>query len=119
MSSALIHGVVQQAGKIILGKERQIRLALACLLARGHLLIEDLPGVGKTTLAHVLAKSLGLQFPRIQFTSDMLPADILGVSLYERDSGGFKFHPAPLFPQLHLGDGVHPTTPTPTTAPPS
>src|SRR6266545_3345305 len=74
MSSALIHGVVQQAGKIILGKERQIRLALACLLARGHLLIEDLPGVGKTTLAHVLARSLGLHFQRIQFTSDKLPA---------------------------------------------
>src|SRR5882762_6518904 len=75
MSYPLIQGVVQQAGKIILGKERQIRLALACLFASGHLLIEDLPGVGKTTLAQVLAKLLGLNFHRIQFTSDMLPAD--------------------------------------------
>src|SRR5256712_11333685 len=111
MSSALIQGVVQQAGKIILGKERQIRLALACLLARGHLLIEALPGVGKTTLAHVLAKSLGLQFQRIQFTSDMLPADILGVSIYERDSGGFKFHPGPIFAQVILADEVNRATP--------
>src|SRR5437762_7244507 len=85
MSYPLIQGVVQQAGKIILGKERQIRLALACLLASGHLLIEDLPGVGKTTLAQVLAKLLGLNFHRIQFTSDMLPADIVGVSVYERE----------------------------------
>src|ERR1700752_981629 len=82
-----IERVIEAAGHIILGKESQVRLSLACLLARGHLLIEDLPGVGKTTLAHVLAKSLGLQFQRIQFTSDMLPADILGVSIYERDTG--------------------------------
>ncbi|MGE5794431.1 MAG: AAA family ATPase, partial [Bacteroidota bacterium] len=81
MSSSL-QRVIHQAGRVILGKERQIRMALACLLARGHLLIEDLPGVGKTTLAHVLARSLGLGFHRIQFTSDMLPADILGVSIY-------------------------------------
>ena len=73
-----IQRVIEAAGSIILGKETQVRLALACLLARGHLLIEDLPGVGKTTLAHVLARSLGLQFQRIQFTSDMLPADIIG-----------------------------------------
>src|SRR3990170_607146 len=89
--------VVEAAGKIILGKETQLRLALACLLARGHLLIEDVPGVGKTTLAHVLARSLGLNFQRIQFTSDMLPADIIGVSVYERDTGSFKFHPGPIF----------------------
>src|ERR1700752_4043452 len=80
---APIDRAIEAAGQIILGKEAQVRLALACLLARGHLLIEDLPGVGKTTLAHVLAKSLGLQFQRIQFTSDMLPADILQVSLAE------------------------------------
>src|SRR5947207_192643 len=97
---APIDRAIEAAGQIILGKETQVRLALACLLARGHLLIEDLPGVGKTTLAHVLAKSLGLQFQRIQFTSDMLPADILGVSIYERDSGGFKFHPGPIFAQV-------------------
>src|SRR5258705_13757200 len=111
MSSPLIQGVVQQAGKIILGKERQIRLALACLLARGHLLIEDLPGVGKTTLAHVLARSLGLQFHRIQFTSDMLPADIIGVSVYERESGAFNFHPGPIFAQVILADEVNRATP--------
>src|SRR5438132_343079 len=87
------------------------RLALACLLARGHLLIEDLPGVGKTTLAHVLARSLGLQFQRIQFTSDMLPADIIGVSIYERETGGFKFHPGPIFAQVILADEVNRATP--------
>src|SRR5215813_11469163 len=106
-----IDRVIESAGRIILGKESPVRLALACLLARGHLLIEDLPGVGKTTLAHVLAKSLGLQFQRIQFTSDMLPADILGVSVYERDSGGFKFHPGPIFSQLILADEVNRATP--------
>src|SRR5690242_18157498 len=79
MSAAPIQKVLQQAGSVILGKQTQIRLAVACLLARGHLLIEDLPGVGKTTLAHVLARALGLDFHRIQFTSDLLPADILGV----------------------------------------
>jgi MoxR-like ATPase len=111
MSFSLIQGVVQQAGKIILGKERQIRLALACLLARGHLLIEDLPGVGKTTLAQVLAKLLGLGFHRIQFTSDMLPADILGVSVYERETSTFRFHPGPIFSQLILADEVNRATP--------
>ena len=76
-----INQVAAQVGHIILGKERQIRLALACLIARGHLLIEDVPGVGKTTLAHALASSLGLAFQRIQFTSDLLPADVLGVAV--------------------------------------
>src|ERR1700752_2875435 len=108
---APIDRAIEAAGQIILGKEAQVRLALACLLARGHLLIEDLPGVGKTTLAHVLAKSLGLQFQRIQFTSDMPPADILGVSIYERDSGGFKFHPGPIFAQVILADEVNRATP--------
>src|SRR5919206_4027728 len=111
LSSAPIERVIEAAGRIILGKESQVRLALACLLARGHLLIEDLPGVGKTTLAHVLARSLGLQFQRIQFTSDMLPADIIGVSVYERDSGGFKFHPGPIFAQVILADEVNRATP--------
>ena len=106
-----IDRVIAAASQIILGKESQVRLALACLLARGHLLIEDLPGVGKTTLAHVLARSLGLHFQRIQFTSDMLPADILGVSIYERDSGGFKFHPGPIFAQVILADEVNRATP--------
>jgi len=103
--------VIGAAGTIILGKEAQVRLALACLLARGHLLIEDLPGVGKTTLAHVLARLLGLQFQRIQFTSDMLPADILGVSVYDREGGGFRFHPGPIFAQVILADEVNRATP--------
>jgi MoxR-like ATPase len=111
MTLASIQRVVHQAGQIILGKEGQIRLALACLLASGHLLIEDLPGVGKTTLAHVLAKLLGLNFHRIQFTSDMLPADIIGVSVYDRDTSGFKFHPGPVFAQLILADEVNRATP--------
>jgi len=103
--------VIDQAGGIILGKEAQVRLALACLLARGHLLIEDLPGVGKTTLAHVLARSVGLQFQRIQFTSDMLPADILGVSIYDRETSAFHFHPGPIFAQVILADEVNRATP--------
>src|SRR5712675_2445582 len=110
-STSPLARVIAAAGSVILGKEPQLRLALACLLAKGHLLIEDLPGVGKTTLAHVLARSLGLHFQRIQFTSDMLPADILGVSIYERDSGGFKFHPGPIFAQVILADEVNRATP--------
>ena len=106
-----IHRVISAASTIILGKENQVRLALACLLARGHLLIEDLPGVGKTTLAHVLARSLGMHFQRIQFTSDMLPADIIGVAIYERDTGAFKFHPGPIFSQVILADEVNRATP--------
>lgn len=106
-----LHTVIQQAEQVILGKPHQIRLALACLLARGHLLIEDIPGVGKTTLAHVLARSLGLQFQRIQFTSDMLPADILGVSIYLRESEKFKFHPGPIFAQMILADEINRATP--------
>lgn len=103
--------VIVSANKIILGKDHVIRLALACLVARGHLLIEDTPGVGKTTLAHVLARTLGLSFQRIQFTSDMLPADILGVSVYDRDSGRFQFHPGPIFSQFILADEVNRATP--------
>ncbi|MFC5302687.1 AAA family ATPase [Azospira restricta] len=102
---------IDAAGKIILGKERQIRLALACLLARGHLLIEDLPGVGKTTLAHTLAQLLGLEFSRIQFTSDLLPADIVGVSIYDRERAGFRFLPGPVFAQVVLADEINRATP--------
>jgi len=102
---------VVQVGRIILGKEHQIRLTLACLLARGHLLIEDLPGVGKTTLAHALAKTLGLDFQRIQFISDLLPADILCVSVFDRGSSTFKFHPGPVFSQVILADEVNRATP--------
>lgn len=103
--------VIARAGQVILGKNHQLQLALACLLARGHLLIEDLPGMGKTTLAHVLAKCLGLQFQRIQFTSDLLPSDILGASIYNRDTGAFQFLPGPVFAQLILADEVNRTTP--------
>ena len=110
-SKKIIDKLVSEASGIIFGKELTIRLAIACLLARGHLLIEDLPGVGKTTLAHVLAKLLGLEFSRVQFTSDMLPADILGVSVYERDSGAFHFHPGPIFSQLVLADEINRATP--------
>lgn len=106
-----LEAVITQANRFILGKEHQIRLALACLLARGHLLIEDLPGVGKTTLAHVLASTLGLHFNRVQFTSDLLPADILGISVYERESGEFRFHPGPIFSQVVLADEVNRATP--------
>jgi MoxR-like ATPase len=102
---------IKQLGQIILGKERQLRLSLACLLARGHLLIEDLPGVGKTTLAHALAHTLGLSYQRIQFTSDLLPADIIGVSIFERESGTFRFHKGPIFAQVVLGDEVNRATP--------
>ena len=109
--SAALHNVIRQVEQVILGKPHQIRLALTCLLARGHLLIEDLPGVGKTTLAHGLARSLGLQFQRIQFTSDMLPADILGVSVYQRESGEFKFHSGPIFAQMILADEINRATP--------
>jgi MoxR-like ATPase len=103
--------VVTQANTVILGKEQQIKLALACLLARGHLLIEDLPGLGKTTLAQVLAQTLGLGFSRIQFTSDMLPTDILGVSVYDNQTSTFKFHPGPIFHQVILADEINRATP--------
>lgn len=103
--------VIAQAGRIILGKERVIRLALACLLGRGHLLIEDLPGVGKTTLAHVLARILGLQYQRIQFTSDLLPADIVGVSIFDRERQDFRFHRGPVFAQVVLADEINRATP--------
>ncbi len=114
--SLALRNAITQIESAILGKPQQIRFALACLLARGHLLIEDVPGVGKTTLAQVLARTLGLQFQRIQFTSDLLPADILGVSVYERATrdtmpGQFKFHPGPIFAQMILADEVNRATP--------
>lgn len=103
--------ILSAAGQIILGKEHQLRLALACVLARGHLLIEDLPGMGKTTLSHVIAQVLGLEFRRVQFTSDLLPADILGVSVYDRNEAAFKFHPGPVFTNVLLADEVNRATP--------
>jgi MoxR-like ATPase len=108
---AQLQQVINQTGTFILGKEHQIKLAVACMLARGHLLIEDLPGVGKTILSHVLAATLGLRFNRVQFTSDLLPADILGVSVYERDGGSFKFHPGPIFSEVVLADEINRATP--------
>ena len=103
--------IVEQIGSVVIGKQEQIRLALTCLLAKGHLLIEDIPGIGKTTLAKVLSKSLGLNFRRIQCTSDMLPGDILGVSVFERKSSAFVFHPGPIFSQVLLADEINRATP--------
>lgn len=103
--------VERQAGQIILGKSREIRLALTCLLAQGHLLIEDVPGVGKTTLAQTLARLLGLDYRRVQFTSDLLPADIVGVSIFDKDSGSFHFQRGPIFSQLLLADEINRASP--------
>lgn len=102
-----INDIIEVASRIILGKDHEIRLAVACLLARGHLLIEDLPGVGKTTLAHTLAILLGLKFQRVQFTSDLLPADILGVSIYDRERASFCFIAGPIFSQVLLADEIN------------
>jgi len=107
----LINELIDNANKIILGKDTQIRLALSCLFARGHLLIEDLPGMGKTTLSHLLAKLMGLQYNRVQFTSDLLPTDLIGISIYDKDSGSFSFHPGPLFTQVILADEINRATP--------
>jgi MoxR-like ATPase len=107
----LIEETLGQLGRIILGKEHELRLCIACLLARGHLLIEDIPGVGKTTLAHALAETLGLSYQRVQFTSDLLPADIIGVSVFERETSEFRFHKGPIFSQLVLADEVNRATP--------
>ncbi|HET6632367.1 MAG TPA: AAA family ATPase [Rhodanobacteraceae bacterium] len=110
-NTSQLEQALHQVNSIVLGKPRQVRLAFACLLAGGHLLVEDIPGVGKTTLAHAMATTLSLDFQRIQFTSDMLPGDIIGVSVFERDSGSFRFHPGPLFTQLLLADEINRATP--------
>lgn len=106
-SAAQLTALQQQVSTIIKGKSAQIRDCLACLIAGGHLLIEDLPGVGKTTLAHALSISLGLQFSRLQFTADLMPSDLLGVSIYERETAGFVFHPGPVFAQVLLADEIN------------
>jgi len=98
-------------GAVVVGKDLQVRQCLTCLIAGGHLLIEDVPGVGKTTLAHAIAISLGLPFRRIQFTSDLLPSDVIGVSVYERNSGQFQFHPGPIFSEVLLADEVNRASP--------
>ena len=110
MHPALLRAL-DQLNHLVLGKENQVQLCLACLLARGHLLIEDVPGVGKTTLAHALARTLGLDFHRIQFTSDLLPADILGAAIYDRESAKFSFHPGPIFAQVILADEINRASP--------
>jgi MoxR-like ATPase len=109
--AAALSGVLATLETVILGKPGQIRLCLACLLARGHLLIEDVPGVGKTTLAHALAHVLGLGWQRVQFTSDLLPADIIGVSIFDRASQRFNFRQGPIFTQLLLADEVNRASP--------
>ncbi len=111
MNSPELTAVLAQLNRVILGKDAQIRMCLACLLARGHLLIEDIPGVGKTTLAHAIAKTLGLSFQRVQFTSDLLPADVLGVSIFDRETGKFRFQRGPIFAQLVLADEINRASP--------
>ncbi|HXZ48882.1 MAG TPA: AAA family ATPase [Usitatibacter sp.] len=111
ISAGPTEAVVAAASGVILGKDRQIRLAMACILARGHLLIEDVPGVGKTTLSHALARLLGLEYQRIQFTSDLLPADIIGVSVFDRETSTFRFHPGPIFAQVILADEINRASP--------
>ena len=106
-----LHEAMAAVDQVVVGKKHQVRLAFACLLADGHLLIEDRPGVGKTTLAQALAKVLGLSFCRIQFTNDILPADITGVTVYNRSNESFDFHPGPVFAQLVLADEVNRATP--------
>ena len=99
--------VLAQLGRIVVGKDEPLKLALACLLARGHLLIEDIPGVGKSTLAQALAATLGLSYARIQFTSDLLPADVLGVSIFDERTQAFRFHPGPIFHSVVLADEIN------------
>jgi len=103
--------IVRQIGQVVLGKENQIKMALTCLFAGGHLLIEDIPGIGKTTLAKVLSRCMGLKFRRVQFTSDMLPGDILGSSIFDQNTGAFVFHPGPVFTQVLLADEINRATP--------
>lgn len=106
-----LHAVEQQLNQVILGKPEQIRLALTCLLAGGHLLLEDMPGMGKTTLAHALAQSLGLSYRRVQFTSDLLPADLTGFNLFDARTQEFRFQPGPVFSQVLLADEINRASP--------
>ncbi len=110
-ATEVLQRAADNISRIILGKDTQIRLALTCLVARGHLLIEDLPGVGKTTLAHAIAQVMGLDFQRIQFTSDLLPADVLGVAVYDRERAAFEFHQGPIFSNFILADEINRATP--------
>ena len=103
--------LLTQLNQVIVGKPTQVQDGVACLLAGGHLLIEDVPGVGKTTLAHALARTFGLQFSRVQFTSDLMPSDLSGVSIFDRTTQGFVFHPGPLFAQVLLADEINRASP--------
>ncbi|MCY4046043.1 MAG: MoxR family ATPase [Cellvibrionales bacterium] len=110
-STSVLNDAVDQVSQVLLGKETSIKLAFCCLLAKGHLLIEDMPGMGKTTLAHALAQSLGIKFNRVQFTSDMLPADILGTNIFDQAKSTFRFHPGPIFTHLLLADEINRANP--------
>jgi MoxR-like ATPase len=110
-ASAKIAALLQQLNTLIVGKASQVQNGVACLLAGGHLLIEDAPGVGKTTLANALARSLGLQFSRVQFTADLMPSDLSGVSVYDRNQSTFVFHPGPVFAQVLLADEINRASP--------
>ena len=111
MTQILLTQAIDQSCRILIGKHAQVKLAITCLLANGHLLIEDLPGMGKTTLSHTLAKVLGLQYSRIQFTSDLLPADMLGINIFDNHNQNFVFHPGPIFSQLVLADEINRASP--------
>ena len=111
MTQQLLTQAITQSCRILIGKQQQVKLAITCLLANGHLLIEDLPGMGKTTLSHTLAKVLGLQYSRIQFTSDLLPADMLGINIFDNQQQTFQFHPGPIFSQLVLADEINRASP--------
>lgn len=106
-----INALLSQLNTVMEGKPDQVRDGVACLLAGGHLLIEDVPGVGKTTLAHALARSFGLQFSRVQFTADLMPSDLTGVSIYDRGQEAFVFHPGPVFAQVLLADEINRASP--------
>tara|TARA_R110000868_G_scaffold106166_3_gene291295 strand:- start:318 stop:1235 length:918 start_codon:yes stop_codon:yes gene_type:complete len=111
MTQQLLNQAITHSCRILIGKHLQVKLAITCLLANGHLLIEDLPGMGKTTLSHTLAKVLGFQYSRIQFTSDLLPADMLGINIFDNQAQTFQFHPGPIFSQLVLADEINRASP--------
>ena len=110
-TQAKLQALLAQLNRVIVGKTSQVQDGVACLLAGGHLLIEDVPGVGKTTLAHALARTFGLQFSRVQFTSDLMPSDLSGVSIFDRNSQSFVFHPGPMFAQVLLADEINRASP--------
>lgn len=111
MGSAPLHNLLAAINGVLLGKEPQVKLAVSCLLAGGHLLIEDLPGMGKTTLAEGLARAFGLEFKRVSFTSDLLPADLTGINVLDPATGSFRFQPGPLFSQVLLADEINRASP--------